>query len=101
MVNILLVCAQGMSTSLLVKKMEAAAEKMALEATIWAVGNGQIQDEYAKADIILLGPQIRFRKKSVEEQINGHCPVAAIEMVDYGTINGEAVLKKALAIINQ
>lgn len=101
MVNILLVCAQGMSTSLIVKKMITVAENNGIEANIWAVGNGQIQDEYQKADIILLGPQIRFRKKSVEDQIGGYCPVETIDMVDYGTVNGEAILNKALKRLQQ
>ncbi len=100
MVNIMLVCAQGMSTSLLVLKMEEAAKAQNIEAKIWATGNGHIQDEYMNADIILLGPQVRFRKKAIEEQIKNKCPVAVIDMSDYGTINGMAVLKKALVLLN-
>lgn len=101
MKNIMLVCAQGMSTSLLVKKMEKAAKELNIDANIWAIGNLSVQDEFKKADIILLGPQIRFRKKDIEQQINKHCPVEAIDMIDYGMANGEAILKKALNIIDE
>lgn len=101
MIHIMLVCAQGMSTSLLVLKMEEAARSQEIEAEIWATGNGQIQDEYERADIIMLGPQVRFRKKAIEEQIDRRCPVAAIDMSDYGMINGAAVLKKAMEIVNE
>lgn len=101
MTHIMLVCAQGMSTSLLVLKMEEAAKKKKIEATIWATGNGQIQDEYQQADIILLGPQVRFRKAAIEEQIGHKCPVVPIEMVDYGMINGDAVLTKALEMLHE
>ena len=38
MVNIMLCCAAGMSTSLLVEKMKKEAEKQGIEANIWAVG---------------------------------------------------------------
>lgn len=96
MANIMLACAQGMSTSFLVEKMQKAAETLKEEGKIWAVGNGQIQDNCKDADIILLGPQIRFRKAEIEKQINYSCPVEIIDMMDYGTLNGEAVLKKAL-----
>lgn len=96
MANIMLACAQGMSTSFLVEKMQRAAEEMKEEGKIWAVGNGQIRDSSRDADIILLGPQIRFRKAEIEKQINYHCPVEIIDMMDYGTLNGEAVLKKVL-----
>lgn len=37
MKNILLACSAGMSTSLLVTKMEEAAKVKGLEVTIWAV----------------------------------------------------------------
>lgn len=92
----MLACAQGMSTSSLVEKMQRAAEELKVEGKIWAVGNGQIRDNCKDADIILLGPQIRFRKAEIEKQINYYCPVEIIDMMDYGTLNGEAVLKKAL-----
>ena len=38
MKHILLVCASGMSTSLMVKRMQAAAEEQRFECTIEAVG---------------------------------------------------------------
>lgn len=96
MANIMLACAQGMSTSFLVEEMLKAAEELNIEGRIWAVGNGQILDHCKEADIILLGPQIRFRKPEIEKQIRYYCPVEVIDMMDYGTLNGEAVLKKAL-----
>lgn len=96
MANIMLACAQGMSTSFLVEKMQKAADILKVEGKIWAVGSGQIQDNCKDADIILLGPQIRFRKAEIEKQIKYSCPVEIIDMMDYGTLNGEAVLNKAL-----
>ncbi len=99
MANIMLACAQGMSTSFLVERMQRAAQTMKLEGKIWAVGSGQIQDESRNADIILLGPQIRFRKAEIEKQIGHRCPVEIIDMLDYGFMNGEAVLKKALKML--
>lgn len=99
MVNIMLACAQGMSTSFLVERMRKAAEMLHVEGKIWAVGSGQIQDNSKDADIILLGPQIRFRKAEIEKQINHSCPVETIDMLDYGTMNGESVLKMALRIL--
>lgn len=99
MANIMLACAQGMSTSFLVERMQKAADAQKLEGRIWAVGNGQIQDGSRDADIILLGPQIRFRKAEIEKQINHRCPVEVIDMLDYGSMNGEAVLKMALRML--
>lgn len=39
MTNILLVCSAGMSTSMMVKKMQEAAAAKGIEAEIWAVGD--------------------------------------------------------------
>lgn len=44
--NILLCCAAGMSTSLLVTKMERAADAQGIEARIWAVSGAEVQGSY-------------------------------------------------------
>lgn len=40
--NILLVCAAGMSTSLLVSKMEKSAQEQGKDYTIWAVSGDSV-----------------------------------------------------------
>ena len=58
--NILLCCSAGMSTSLLVTKMEKSAKEQGSRlpnmGSVFCRG-GQEMD---KADVILLGPQVRF-----------------------------------------
>lgn len=81
MKKILLVCNAGMSTSMLVKKMQEAAKK-----------------EITEADIILLGPQIRYELDNVKK-VAGTTPVEAINMMDYGMMNGKKVLEHALSVI--
>ena len=71
MVNILLVCSAGMSTSMLVKRMQESAEAKGLEANIWAVGDANSKDAAKKADIILLGPQVRYLKSKTEKMVDG------------------------------
>ena len=60
MTNILLVCSAGMSTSMMVKKMQEAAEEKKIEAEIWAVGDADAVNNVEKMDVMLLGPQVRF-----------------------------------------
>lgn len=97
--NILLACSAGMSTSLLVTKMIEAAKKEGIDGEIWAVSVDNIKTEVDKADVILLGPQIRFRLKEVEKSVaDKNIPVAVIDMVSYGSMNGEKVVKQALDI---
>lgn len=58
--NILLVCAAGMSTSLLVTKMEKSAQEQGKEYKIWAVSGDSVKQHIDKADVLLLGPQVRY-----------------------------------------
>ena len=97
MTKIILLCAAGMSTSALVRKMQDAAktEGYACEISAHPVADAKT---YADADIILLGPQVRYRLKEVQEQLPGN-KVEVIDMKDYGMMNGKAVLdhvRKAL-----
>ncbi|MGM9986761.1 MAG: PTS sugar transporter subunit IIB [Bacillaceae bacterium] len=100
--NIMLVCSAGMSTSLLVSKMKEAAVAEGLEATIWAIPEAQLQNEIDKCDVILLGPQVRFllsKIQAVAEPKN--IPVQTIDMMNYGTLNGKAVLEQAKSMLNK
>ena len=62
--KILLACCSGMSTSLVVNKMKDAAKKDGRDDEIWAVGQGQVDAELPKADVLLIGPQMRMMKKT-------------------------------------
>lgn len=101
MKKILLCCAAGMSTSLLVSKMQQAAKDLELESKIWAVSVEELGNNIKEGvDVVLLGPQIRYKlndvKKICGEQ---NIPSEVINMVDYGSMNGKKVLDFALNLI--
>ena len=95
--NILLVCAAGMSTSLLVTRMEDAAKKRQIDVKIEAHPVGDIEKYGNQADVILLGPQVRYQLAAVKKQYVSKT-VEVIKMQDYGMMNGEKVLEHALKI---
>lgn len=100
--TIMLVCSAGMSTSLLVTKMEKAAEEKGLDADIFAVSASEAdqQIETKKVDVLLLGPQVRFMKAQFEKKLEPkNIPLDVIDMKDYGMMNGEKVLDVALKLI--
>lgn len=100
MKTIMLVCSAGMSTSLLVTKMEAAAKAQAIDVKIFAVSEAESSRHFDTIDVLLLGPQVRFLKKKIEKAVEGkNIPVEVIESIDYGTMNGESVLAKALSLL--
>jgi len=100
MKKILLVCAAGMSTSLLVNKMKDAAKEKGIELEIFALPVSECQSVADEVDIVLLGPQVRYQKPQVEEIIGGRVPVEVIDMRDYGMMNGKAVLEKAINLLS-
>lgn len=101
MKNILLVCAAGMSTSMLVNKMEKAAESKDEEIKIAATSGGNITKYIDDADVLLLGPQVGYLQEDYINQYGGTdgIPVEIINTLDYGTMNGEKVLNWALDLI--
>lgn len=95
--KIVLVCAAGMSTSMLVTKMREAAKQMDYECTIDAYPVAETKKVALDADVVLLGPQVRFQLDKVKEMVS--CPVEAIDMSDYGTMNGVNVVKRAKELL--
>lgn len=95
--NILLVCSAGMSTSLLVTKMEQAAKAKGIQAKIWAVAGDAAKENLDQADVLLLGPQVRYLASEMKKLAEPKgIPVDIINSVHYGLMNGEAVLEMAL-----
>lgn len=100
MKKIMLVCSAGMSTSLLVQKMEKAAEERTMEVEIFASAESDAKRYYDSVDVVLLGPQVRFMLKKMTESLNKfNTPVAVIDSISYGTLNGEKVLDQAISLI--
>ena len=79
MKKIILLCAAGMSTSMLVKKMQEAAASESFDCEIAAYPTAEAKDKASDADVILLGPQVRFAKAKVQSACPG-IPVEAIDM---------------------
>nr|WP_300823874.1 PTS sugar transporter subunit IIB [uncultured Schaedlerella sp.] len=91
--NIILVCAAGMSTGMLVKKMREAAASENYEAEINAYPIAEVGAMGKEADIILLGPQVRYNLNNVKAQFPDK-PVEAIDPALYGMLDGKGVIAK-------
>lgn len=102
MKTIMLVCNAGMSTSILVTKMQEVAKKKDLSVEIFAVPSSAANEklETMKIDVLLLGPQVRYLEKEYASQLeNTETKVAVIDMLNYGQMKGEAVLESAYQIM--
>ncbi|MGL5245677.1 MAG: PTS sugar transporter subunit IIB [Sarcina sp.] len=100
--RILLICTVGMSTSLLVSKMKYVAREKGLNCTITAVAEYELKKYENEVDVVLLGPQVKFMFRRLQDKFEEKdIPVGIINNVDYGTMNGEKVLKLALSLIEE
>lgn len=97
--KILLVCAGGFSTSMLVEKMKEAAKQKDILISIDACGEGSLES-YLPADVIMLGPQMGYAEEDVQDKVGKTVPVTVIDMMDYGMMDGEKVLLTAIELMS-
>ena len=95
MINVLLICSQGASTSMMCKKIKQEAEKNGVEMNVKAVAIAVANDYILDSNIILLGPQIRYMKQKVQDA-SGSIPVLDIDMKAYGMMDGSKVYKQIM-----
>lgn len=96
--RIMLACAYGMSTNMLVQKMKEAAKEKGYK--IWAVDQAKIKTEIGNFDVLLLGPQITYMLEDVKKLV-GDVPVAVVPQVDYGRLNGANVVAFAERLVKE
>lgn len=101
--KILLVCAAGMSTSLLVTKMKKEATSRALgEVFIDALPIEDLDKVIDKFDVVLLGPQVRYKEKMVADICKAHGKrYGNIPPQVYGMIDGPKALDLAIGILGK
>ena len=97
--KIILVCNQGVSTGIVARKMKEAATEQDIELEIVAISDSDAEAQDLKADIVLLGPQIRYLKKKLQALTD--VPVAVIDMRDYGMMNGKKIFLDTLNLIKE
>ncbi|EHV72231.1 PTS system, lactose/cellobiose family IIB component domain protein [Escherichia coli DEC6E] len=96
--HIYLFCSAGMSTSLLVSKMRAQAEKYEVPVIIEAFPETLAGEKGQNADVVLLGPQIAYMLPEIQRLLPNK-PVEVIDSLLYGKVDGLGVLKAAVAFL--
>ena len=96
--TVMLVCAAGMSTSLLVAAMQKAAVAAGKDYEIFATASADADNKIAEKhpDVLMLGPQIRYLEGEMKKKADAAgIPMEIINMQDYGMMKGDNVLKEA------
>lgn len=99
--KILLMCAAGMSTSLLVSKMEKYAKEKGIEnILIKAEPVEDLEKHIDNYDVFLLGPQVKYKEKWVKEIVEARGKkYTNIPPQVYGLVDGKKTLELALNLL--
>lgn len=102
--TIMLCCAAGMSTSLLVTKMQQAADSQGKDAEVFAVPAAEADSQLDSKNIncILLGPQVRYMEADFKKKVaDKNIPVSVIDMQAYGMMDGQKVIQQAYDLMSE
>ncbi len=98
--KILLICAGGMSTSILMKKLQKYSDENGAELEeIVARGLGDYEDIVPNYDVILLGPQISYRKADIQKSTGK--PLDVIAPYDYAIGNAQSIFKQVNTLLGK
>lgn len=98
--KVLIVCALGMSSSLLVTRTQEVAKKRNVDVIIESDREANVRTHLDSFSVVLLGPQIRHLLGKIQKAAEGKdIRVEMIEMSDYGRLDGNAVLDQILELI--
>lgn len=86
MKNIMLICNAGMSTGILAKKIQAAANG---SLTVHAYAEAEYEEYLDGVDLILVSPQIRFMADEIKAKSGK--TVSVIAPQKYGMMDGKGI----------
>lgn len=98
MKRIYLFCDNGMSTSMMAQRMQEVANthNLPLECKAYSYKRIDTIMEEVTLDCILIGPQTKFLYDDINKRYGDTIPVMVIDAGDYGMMDAEKVLKKAI-----
>ena len=104
-IRVLMVCAMGMSSSLIETKTAVAAAKAGVPFELKAIETAEISRwNFAEnpMDVVLVAPQVRFKKKSIEESAGPHGSIVLnIDTIAYGMVDGEKIFEQVVEAIRE
>lgn len=98
--KILLICANGLSTSILMNKMQKWGIEKNIELEVRAVPMSEYLNVYKNFDCILIGPQISYQYNEIKANAID-VPVEKISPMDYGMSNVENIMKQVKACLGK
>lgn len=101
MIKVVILCAAGMSSSLIVNSIRKAAEAQNVEIEVHCQPSLSFKDQdFSKVDVVLLAPQIRGQAPDIKAYLKDYnVKVGDIGMYEYGLVKGDLILKQVLNMV--
>jgi cellobiose PTS system EIIB component len=104
-IRVLMVCAMGMSSSLIETRTAEAAEKAGVPFELKAIDTAEIgRWSFAEnpMDVVLVAPQVRFKKKSLEQAAGPYGSIVLnIDSIAYGMVDGEKIFEQIMEALRE
>jgi PTS system cellobiose-specific IIB component len=104
-IKVLMVCAMGMSSSLLEAKTHEAAKAAGIPFDLHAITTPEIARwdfETDYVDVVLVAPQVRYKRKSIAAAAAPfNIIVQDIDPIMFGMVDGEGLFKQILAAVEE
>ena len=98
MKNVLLLCSSGLSTSLLVNRVQKIAMERDININVSTSSSNTYKRVADDADVILLGPQVRYMLREVKK-VAPDKAVSVINSSAFKRMNGAAVLDHIVELL--
>lgn len=100
--KLLLVCASGMSTSMVKKKLENyTAEAGISDFECEAHALSSLEDNYKDWDVVLYAPQVSNRLNFMRDIVGDDYPLDKMEPMDYALGKAENIYNQAKELLNK
>lgn len=99
--NILIICALGVSSGILKRKLNEELTKRGIQGSVEAVSVDILEEKMVGKDIILVAPQLRIQFDEIKEVLTGKLPYYLIEPTDYGMMNVSGILDKIQPLVKK
>ncbi|MCT4703485.1 PTS transporter subunit EIIC [Enterobacteriaceae bacterium H20N1] len=96
--KIVLMCNEGMSTSMVARKMKQYAQSIGCTANISATNIGSLEDIYPPTDLIILSPQLAYMESKVRETVKNQCRVTLVNPQHFSHMDGKSIIEHAITL---
>lgn len=90
---VIMVCSLGISSKLLVKKLEAEAKAQKMKIEIQAMALQEVQQQ-TQVEFLLVSPQVSYAKRQLLELVKEDHDLYVIDGFDYSSLNAKRIIEQ-------